>query len=327
MQLAMTKRLLHEKTRLVVAALMVLLVALGYLTYMWLQKDVTIFIDEQVTQVKTFKSTVEEVLEEAGIELYAQDVIKPALEQKITEDQVIEITRAINVVVEVDGKKLYVDSIPSQVSDVLALAKVELGEKDIVEPSLGEKVEKGTVVMVSRITEELITEKQKVAYQAERKEDKTLERGIRKILQRGKNGIKENTIKVTYQDGKEINREIVSTKTLVKPVNQVVAYGVMQVASRGGQRIDFQKALEVTATAYTHTGNRTRTGTYPKVGTIAVDPKVIPLGSKLYVEGYGFAKAEDTGGAIKGNKIDVFLETKNEALRWGRKKVKVYVLK
>ncbi len=81
------------------------------------------------------------------------------------------------------------------------------------------------------------------------------------------------------------------------------------------------------ATAYTHTGNQTATGTWPKVGTIAVDPRVIPLGTRVYVVGYGYAVAEDTGGAIKGNIIDLFMETENQCINWGRRNVTVYILK
>ncbi len=60
---------------------------------------------------------------------------------------------------------------------------------------------------------------------------------------------------------------------------------------------------------------------------IAVDPKVIPLGTKVWVEGYGYAVAGDTGGAIKGNKIDVFIPTQSQALKWGRKNVKIKIIK
>jgi 3D (Asp-Asp-Asp) domain-containing protein len=84
--------------------------------------------------------------------------------------------------------------------------------------------------------------------------------------------------------------------------------------------------LTMEATAYTHTGNMTKTETWPRVGTVAVDPKVIPLGTELYVEGYGKAVAEDTGRLIKGMRIDVFLETEQECIKWGRKMVKVRVL-
>ena len=94
------------------------------------------------------------------------------------------------------------------------------------------------------------------------------------------------------------------------------------------------RELMVTATAYTAycTGCSGTTAigidlrSNPNQKVIAVDPNVIPLGSRVWVEGYGEAIAGDTGGAIKGNKIDVFIPTQNEALKWGRKKVKLKIL-
>ena len=80
-------------------------------------------------------------------------------------------------------------------------------------------------------------------------------------------------------------------------------------------------------TFYTHTGNRTASGVYPKAGrTVAVDKNVIPLGTMIYVEGYGLYVAEDTGGDIKGKRLDVFVDTKEEAIKLGRKTAKVYLL-
>lgn len=86
------------------------------------------------------------------------------------------------------------------------------------------------------------------------------------------------------------------------------------------------RTLLVEATAYTWTGSRTATGTWPRVGTIAVDPKVIPLGTKMYVEGYGYGVAEDTGSAIVGYKIDVYLPSRAEALKFGRRMVRITLL-
>lgn len=80
------------------------------------------------------------------------------------------------------------------------------------------------------------------------------------------------------------------------------------------------------ATAYTWTGCRTATGTWPSRGTVAVDPEVIPLGTKIWVEGYGEAVAEDTGGLVKGNIIDVYLPTEDECWQWGRRMVEVRVI-
>lgn len=79
------------------------------------------------------------------------------------------------------------------------------------------------------------------------------------------------------------------------------------------------------ATAYTWTGCRTATGIWPSRGTIAVDPRVIPLGTELHIEGYGPAVAADTGGAIQGQRIDLYMDTKHECLQWGRRKVEVQI--
>lgn len=107
---------------------------------------------------------------------------------------------------------------------------------------------------------------------------------------------------------------------------------VKQEASRFNRPPDYR--LEVTA--YSHTGKPTTSGIWPRYGIVAVDPRVIPLGTKLYIEGYGYAIAGDTGGAIQGltpkrgdkkANMDVFFETENEARKWGRPYgVKVWVL-
>jgi 3D (Asp-Asp-Asp) domain-containing protein len=93
------------------------------------------------------------------------------------------------------------------------------------------------------------------------------------------------------------------------------------------------KIFEMEATAYTDDKQsqgkwvgQTATGVKPQIGVVAVDPKVIPLGTRLYVEGYGQAIAGDTGGAIKGNKIDLFLPNRGDCMRFGRQKVKVRVV-
>ncbi len=86
-----------------------------------------------------------------------------------------------------------------------------------------------------------------------------------------------------------------------------------------------KRILIMTVTAYCHSRYRTASRTKPCPGTISVDPKIIPLGTALYVEGYGQGRALDTGSAIKGNRIDVWFTSREEAVRWGKKKVKVYI--
>jgi len=79
------------------------------------------------------------------------------------------------------------------------------------------------------------------------------------------------------------------------------------------------------STAYTWTGYRTASGSWPSRGTIATDPRVIPLGTELYIEGYGPAVAADTGGAIQGQKLDLYMDTEHECLQWGRRKVQIQI--
>ena len=95
-----------------------------------------------------------------------------------------------------------------------------------------------------------------------------------------------------------------------------------EAASRGGGG----GVITVVATAYTRTGNHTRSGTWPRMGTVAVDPTVIPLGSLLYVEGYGFGQALDTGGDIRGARVDLYMETEKDARAFGRRTERVRVL-
>ncbi|MDI6913834.1 MAG: 3D domain-containing protein [Desulfitobacteriaceae bacterium] len=122
-----------------------------------------------------------------------------------------------------------------------------------------------------------------------------------------------------------IQVEPVPEPTKLNYPSRVIALKPQLTISRGEEsRKGYEMTIE--ATAYTHTGHQTFTETWPKAGTIAVDPKVIPLKSEIWVEGYGWGVAEDTGGLIKGNIIDLFMETKQEAVIWGRQQVRIIVI-
>lgn len=132
------------------------------------------------------------------------------------------------------------------------------------------------------------------------------------------------------QDDKNIEKK--TTQILEKEKEIIKLRRQMQQSHRGNS-ISRGKLIGVfAATAYDDSPEsqgkwvgKTATGMKPQRGVVAVDPKVIPLGTKLYVEGYGNAISGDTGGAIKGNKIDVFLPDRDSCMKWGRRKVKVYL--
>lgn len=122
----------------------------------------------------------------------------------------------------------------------------------------------------------------------------------------------------------ELSKVILELETKIEKINTntVKATNAKSVATKSsGTTMTFE------ATAYS--GDPiTATGTVPKVGrTIAVDPKVIPYGTQVYIEGMGTYTAEDCGGAIKGNIIDIFMATKEECRAWGRRKVQIQILK
>ncbi|MPM65388.1 hypothetical protein SDC9_112284 [bioreactor metagenome] len=111
----------------------------------------------------------------------------------------------------------------------------------------------------------------------------------------------------------------------------IVGYDTYQYLSRAGTDPSRSgKALSVIASAYTAhddgTSGYTYRGNLVRKGLVAVDPSVIPLGTRLYIPGYGHAIADDIGGAIKGNKIDLAFESRSEALQFGRQRITIYIL-
>ena len=316
----------RKRNIIITTVLTIVIFSLGFATYAWARKDLTLIDNGNKILVKTFVKDVGLLLDEQGIKLNAADEISYPLATPLEDDMIISITRAFPVTVITDGKELVVNTTPATVDAVLKKAEVALNPEDKVLPALAERLDAARQIVVNRITTEDIAEDEELAFVTERRGDDSLDKGTTKLLTKGQAGLERKIIKITYEDGREVGREEVKRELLKEPVPQVIAYGTRSTVSRGGQDLRFSRSLHVTATAYSHTGNRTRTGTWPGVGTIAVDPKVIPLGSRLYVDGYGQGKALDIGSAIKGNRIDVFLDTEAEAERWGRKNVKVYVL-
>jgi uncharacterized protein YabE (DUF348 family) len=309
-----------------ITSILTLGLLLGSLAFA-LQKPVTIEVDgNQINSRVLFSGTVGDVLDQNQIVLEGNDLVEPSRDTVVKKNMQIVVTRAFSVKVTADGVTREIYTTPVTVKEAVALAGFTLGEKDIVKTLPETLVVPEQEIEVIRVTQKEITQDEEMPYQVEKTTDSTLEQGLSRTLKAGKNGVARDTLLVTYYNGQEAKRDIIKIETLVQPVNKVVAMGNITSVSRGGQRLDFREALYVQATAYTYTGSHTSTGNNPAVGMVAVDPAVIPLGSKLYIEGYGYAWAADTGGAIKGNAIDVFLEDHTQCVKWGRKTVKVYIL-
>ncbi len=315
----------RKKTGL--AAAILFIIVLGLSLFFALQKPVTIAVDGKELKSRVFfTNTVDRVLEKEAIALGKHDRVEPSLNSKVKRDTRIVITRAFTVKVIADGNSKEIITTPISIKEAIRLAGFELGTKDIVKTIPVTKTVPNQEIEVIRVSESEIKEEQAIPCGVERTSDNSLERGLSKTVSAGKNGKALNTVRVTYHNGHEVKREVINSETLVEPTNRVIAMGTITAVSRGNQLLHFREARYMEASAYTYTGNRTASGKHPEVGMVAVDPNVIPMGSKLYVEGYGFGRAADTGGSIKGNRLDLFMEERSQCLNWGRKTVKVYVL-
>jgi uncharacterized protein YabE (DUF348 family) len=293
-------------------------------------QQVEIRADGEVIAVRTWQKTVAGVLDEAGVSTGEADEVVPALGEPVAANQVIRVIRAIPVEIVAGDQRVAVSTVPRPVAEVLELAGITLGDDDIISMELSDYVApEQNLIEIVRVTYENIVKEVKIPFTTEIIDDKNAVQGIRRTVQAGKDGKVQEEYQITYHNGVEAARTLVAKKVISQPVKRVVAQGVqpkVMVASRGSQDIRYRQLMNMEATAYTHTGNATFTGIMPYVGIVAVDPKVIPLGTQLYVDGYGFAKAADIGSAIKGNKIDLFMDTREQALKFGRRMVKVYIL-
>lgn len=331
-------------------------------------KSVVVDDNGDVVELKTMEDTVDDILKKYNIELGPHDEIEPSKDTKLEKNNKIKIKRATAALVMADNNIKTVYLTEGTVEDVLKKADVAIDDDDIVNYSLDTPISPGLFVVVNRIEKEIVTKKTTIPFKEVVKDNAKLEEGKKKVVQEGEEGEIEKKIMVVYKDGEEISRKLVEENTVKEAKNRIIEKGTMKkvvekptktimVASRGGSRSsnvsnknvsnksssnsnknggskdkpsNKSTAKTFTATAYTHTGNNTATGVSPKQGMIAVDPSVIPLRTKVYIEFdgmehlNGYYTAMDTGGSIKGNKIDVFLDTKNQCRKFGVRKVKIY---
>ena len=289
-----------------------------------LSKNITIVDGREILQVKTKAATVGDVLAEKRIVLNERDIIEPGLNTILHANMTVQITRAKAVKLIVGGEIQTIETTATRVGEVLQEAGVIPGEWDRVTPDLGDTY--NDTIQVVRVERKNIREEKPLAYDIQKVDDNDLYKGEQRIRQKGKSGVERLLYEVVLENGQEVARKMVERIVARKPVSEIVAVGIKQTVSRGGKPLHFKEVKSMVATGYTHTGNQTYTDIWPTVGIVAVDPKVIPLRTRLYIEGYGYATAMDIGSAIKGNRIDLFFETRKEALKWGRRTVQVFVL-
>ncbi|HHW57462.1 MAG TPA: DUF348 domain-containing protein [Clostridia bacterium] len=318
----------------------VFLLIVGAITYASLKKEITLQDEDKKMVVTTFKSKVGDLLEEKKIKLRKEDVVTPSIDTPLKNGMKVTIKRAVPITLCVAGETREIYTAADNIREVLEQQGITLGPLDRVNMELDTPVFSYMYIDVTQVKEEIVTEEADIPYQTETVKDDNMERGQTRLVQQGEPGKKQIIIKVLYENGKEIARNILEEKIIKDPINQIVHVGTIGVFTTSrGEIVRYKEVKTMIATAYDSsedsTGKKpgdpdygiTATGMKATRGVIAVDPRVIPLGTRLYVEGYGFGIAADTGGAIKGNIIDVYFPTHEEVQKWGKRYVKVYILK
>lgn len=321
-----------------IASAICLIFAASYV-YSTMKKDITIEDIGGIKVVSTFKDTVSDVLEENNIQMIPQDKINVDLTEKLKDGMNIKISRARKITINSDDKDIVILTTAPDVRSVLEEAHIKLEGKDKVSPDLDTAVVEDMTIAVTRVEEKIVKQEMKMDFTNVVRKSEDLDKGLVRVVKKGSPGLKELSIRVIFENGKEVKREIAEEKVLKEPVDGIIEEGSRTtfISSRG-QITRFVRALKMTATAYDATFEScgkhpdhpqygiTYSGLRVRPGIVAVDPKVIPLGTYLYVEGYGEALAADIGGAIKGNRIDLYYESPEDVAKYGKRTVKVYVL-
>lgn len=299
-------------------------------------KQVELTQDQEKKTYWTAADTVEQFLKEQNIVINEHDKLNLNPDAKLKQDMKIAIQRAFPLKVVVGGKEQDVWSTSTTVADFLSQQGITLNEMDRVEPALKQTVTKDAVINVIRVEKVTDVVEEPINFAVVTKNDSNLEKGKQKVVTEGQEGLLSKHYEVILENGKEVSRKLVTEKKVREKQDKVVAMGTKVIVAQvsRGKSEPSGKEFYVSSTAYTAScsgcSGYTATGinlkANPNVKVIAVDPRVIPLGTKVYVEGYGYAIAADTGSAIKGNKIDVFFPSNSAAYRWGNKRVKIKIL-
>lgn len=308
-------------------------------------------------KVKMRSGNVSDALEQTGCSVGETDKINKPIHAEIEDNDDIVVKRGKQITIKSEAGEQVVNITTANKEDALVEAGYLPNEFAEINTNGETLADSDTIEVVSLGTQNETTESE-TAFTTEYVEDDSLPRGETRVVSEGQNGIKAVTSKVTHKNGEEISREVIGEDIVTPVKNRVIAKGTADVkaaasksssaakstsASTGGSIINsmqYTKKITMTATAYTTSPSEnggysvSAMGNPLRHGIVAIDPSIVPLGSKVYVEAadgswsYGVASAEDTGGAIKGNRIDLCFEmSPSKASNFGRQSCNVYILK
>ena len=285
--------------------------------------EVTVNCGNETTKVVSNGETIADVLKTANIVVGADQVTVPAQSTKVTSDMNVTVYDGKEVSVTADGKTSAVLLPPINIVEALNAAGFGVTDDDILSVSRDSNASDVSDITIERVTFADKTSTEPIAYESVKENSDDIELGETKLKTEGKDGEMLVTTRYKYIDGKEIDKEVVDEKVITEPIDEVTLVGTKGAATTTDA-----------AGTFTDSNGAKATGVAAYHGGVAVNPNIIPYGSKLYIEAadgscvYGYATAVDTGGALMAGTalVDCFYNTYDECISFGRRNVNVYVI-
>lgn len=332
---------------IVLLSLILALALLALISQAALAKTYVVTDGDRVVTYTTFASEPETVLEQLGLSLNQNDTYTT---QAVEGAAAITVRRAQKITVHYHGQTTLVTSFGETAGELLSRLGLDVTGEDVVSHGLEEETYDGMELRVDRpeILRQVYTAA--IPHPVSRCSDPTLPVGTEAVLTPGTDGEMRCTAEITYLGGQEAGRQVLSETVTRQPVAEIIAVGTgsapavseKPVIADGritlptGEVLTYTRTDTVRATAYTHTDRGcdtvTATGTRVHRGTAAVDPRFIPYGTRMFIVSsdgsyvYGIAAAEDCGGDIKGDRMDLYLPTHAQCTAFGRRVCTIYFL-
>ena len=332
---------------IVLLSLILVLALLALISQAALAKTYVVTDGDRVVTYTTFASEPETVLEQLGLSLNQNDTYTT---QAVEGAAAITVRRAQKITVHYHGQTTLVTSFGETAGELLSRLGLDVTGEDVVSHGLEEETYDGMELRVDRpeILRQVYTAA--IPHPVSRCSDPTLPVGTEAVLTPGTDGEMRCTAEITYLGGQEAGRQVLSETVTRQPVAEIIAVGTGsapavsekpviadgRITPPTGEVLTYTRTDTVRATAYTHTDRGcdtvTATGTRVHRGTAAVDPRFIPYGTRMFIVSsdgsyvYGIAAAEDCGGDIKGDRMDLYLPTHAQCTAFGRRVCTVYFL-
>ncbi len=287
-------------------------------------KPVTVVEDGIPYEQEVAGGTVAEALQWAGIVLYPEDQVHPPADSRVSGGMQIHIWRATPFTVEADGTTRQIRAWADTVGAALERSGIELKGRDYSIPPEHELLSSDMHVQVVRVLEDILVREVSIPFGTITQPDPAMDLDTTEVLRPGVPGLKRQRIRIIYENGEEISRNLEEEVGLREPVTELLAYGTNIVwrtidTPEGPKR--YWRHMRVYATSYSLSRSgtpesapwygRTWLGLPMRKGIVAVDPRYVPLSTNLYVPGYGIGFSGDTGGGIRRYHIDLGFDDDN----------------